>query len=123
MTERFNLERVNRSIGSQPSFHEGATVDALTAMVIALLGEVAVLRDRIDAAERLSEAAGGAGPADLDRFVASAEVNLSRQAVRNALYDRVLGVAVDKLVPEKLQREQAAYDNVLREVATQDVAT
>lgn len=120
MTERFNVDRTQRSIGSQPNFHDMPTIDALTGMVIALLGEVVVLRDRVDAAERLSAAAGGPGPAEVDRFAATPEVNLARQAVRNAVYDRVLGVAVDKLLPESLRRQQSAYETVLQDVEKQE---
>ena len=117
MAERFNLDRIQRAIGSQPSFHEIPAVDALTSMVIALLGEVAVLRDRLDASERLSKAAGSFGPGEVDRFKPDAETNTSRQATRDAMYDRVLGVGVDKLIPERLKREQAAYDQVLTDVS------
>lgn len=116
MAERFNLERIQRSIGSQPRVHDNPTVDALSGMVIALLGEVAVLRDRLDAHERLSGNAGGFGPEDVDRFRPDTEANLRRQAVRDAIYDRVLGAGVEKLVPERLKQEQAAYDQVLVDI-------
>jgi hypothetical protein len=118
MAERFNLERIKHAVGSQPNFHDTPAIDALSGMVIALLGEVAVLRDRIDASERLSRLAGGHGPEDVDRFRPTAEDSLARQGVRNAIYDRVLGVAVERLVPETLKREQTAYEQVIQDVAT-----
>jgi hypothetical protein len=117
MAERFNIDRVKRPMGSQPSFNEHPTVEALTGMVIALLGEVAVLRDRIDASERLSAAGGVHGPEEVDRFQADPEARLARQGVRTAMYDRVLGVAVDRLAPEQLKQEQTSYDQVLKDVS------
>lgn len=117
MAERFNLDRVQRAIGSQPSFHESPAVDALTDMVIALVGEVALLRDRLDAHERLSGAHGGFGPRQVDAFKADGEAAPQRQAARDAIYDRVLGAGVDKLAPDRLKREQARYDQVLTDVS------
>ncbi|TWB40612.1 hypothetical protein [Nitrospirillum pindoramense] len=112
--ERKNQERVSRAQGSQPTIFKDAVTDALGAMVMALLGEVMVLRDRLDAHERL---AGGYGPADVDAFRPDPEARAYRAAYRRLAYDRVLGVARDKLLPDSL-REQRDYDTVLDEVTT-----
>lgn len=119
MVERRNLDRVKQPLGSQPVFHDEATVDALGAMVIALLGEVAVLRDRLDANERLIAQAGGHGPADVDRYAPDQTVLAARAQYRDAAYDRVLGVARDRLMPAALRQQQRAYDQVIADVATQ----
>jgi hypothetical protein len=112
MIERHNLERIGHPMGSQAQFHEQPTIDALTSMVIALLGEVSVLRDRLDANERLSH-----GPAAVDGYNPDAAAVQARQTVRNAMYDRVLGVALDRLLPAQLAAQQTAYTEVLGEVA------
>lgn len=119
MAERRNLDRVRQPLGSQPVFHDEATVDALGAMVIALLGEVMVLRDRLDANERLSAQAGGHGPADVDRYAPDTSVAIARSHYREAAYDRVLGVARDRLMPAALRAQQHAYEQVIADVATQ----
>jgi hypothetical protein len=116
VTQRKNMERTRRSIGSQPVVFESQTVDALSGMVLALLGEVMVLKDRLDANERLLAAAGLHGPGDIDGFAPDQAARDYRGAYRQAAYDRVLGVARDKLMPEALA-EQQAYDGVLRDVA------
>lgn len=116
MTLRMNIERTRRSIGSQPVVFENATVDALSSMVLALLGEVVVLKDRLDANERLLAAAGLHGPTDVDSFAPDQEAREYRGAYRQAAYDRVLGVARDKLMPDALA-EQQSYDRVLQDVA------
>jgi hypothetical protein len=85
-------------------------------MVLALLGEVAVLKDRLDANERLLAAAGLHGPDDVDVFSPDAQVRAHRSAYRQACYDRVLGVARDRLLPEALA-EQQAYESTLSIVA------
>jgi hypothetical protein len=68
MVQRINLDRKTWSKGSQPVVFESETVDALAGMVLALLGELVVLKDRLDANERLLAAAGLHGPADVDTF-------------------------------------------------------
>lgn len=117
MAERQNLDRVKRPLGSHPVFHDEATVDALNAMVLALLGEVMVLRDRLDANERLCAQAGGHGPADVDLYLPDAAVSAERARYRDASYDRVLGVARDRLMPQALQQEQHAYDEIIDDVS------
>ena len=117
MQARKNLDRVSRSVGSQPVIFKDATTDALTGMVLALLGEVAVLRDRLDANERLSAARGFHGPADVDDYRPDAGAKKYRTAYRHLMYDRVLGVGRDKLLPAAL-KEQRDYDGVLSDVTT-----
>lgn len=112
-----NRDRVARSVGSQPVIFKDATTDALAGMVLALLGEVAVLRDRLDANERLSAARGGHGPADVDAYQPDAAAKAWRARIRQLTYDRVLGVGRDKLLPEAL-KQQRDYDGVLADVTT-----
>lgn len=116
MVERKNLDRTARSKGSQPVVLESATQDALAGMVLALLGEVMVLKDRLDANERLLKAAGLHGPEDVDAFHPDADARAHRGACRQKAYERVLGVARDRLVPEALT-EQNAYENEVARVA------
>lgn len=116
MAERMNLDRKVFPKGSQPVVFGDQTTDALAGMVLALLGEVVVLKDRLDANERLLKAAGLHGVADVDAFNPDADVRAHRGAYRQAIYDRVLGVARDRLLPEALA-EQQAYEGVLGAVA------
>jgi len=117
LVERKNQDRTARSKGSQPVVLESATQDALAGMVLALLGEVMVLKDRLDANERLLRAAGLHGPVDVDTFQPDAEARLYRGAYRQKTYERVLGVARDRLLPDALA-DQTAYENELARVAS-----
>lgn len=117
MVERKNQERTSRSKGSQPIVFEDERQDALAGMVLSLLGEVMVLKDRLDANERMLEAAGLHGPEDVDRFTPDGAVNQHRGGYRQAIYDRVLGSALERLLPDALT-EQKAYDGVVNEVAS-----
>jgi hypothetical protein len=117
MSTRTNKDRIQRSVGSQPVIFKDAQTDALTAMVLALLGEVVVLRDRLDAHERLSARQGGFGPAEVDDYRPDEAARAPRARLRQATYDRVLGAARDKLLPQALQ-EQHDYDHVVSDVST-----
>lgn len=112
MAERMNLDRKARSKGSQPVVFESETVDALAGLVLALMGEVVVLKDRLDANERLLKAAGLHGPADIDTFAPDEEARAYRGAYRQGIYERVLGTARDRLMPEALA-DQHDYEGVL----------
>lgn len=114
--ERINRERVARSRGSQPTLFDDAATDALAGMVLALLGEVVVLKDRLDANERLLATAGLHGPETVDGFAPDEATRGHRAAYRQGIYDRVLGVARDRLMPGALA-EQDAYAAVLSDVA------
>ncbi|RVU06980.1 hypothetical protein EOE18_03200 [Novosphingobium umbonatum] len=116
MVERKNLDRAARPKGSQPVVFESATQDALAGMVLALLGEVMVLKDRLDANERLLKAAGLHGPEDIDAYHPDADARAYRGAYRAKAYDRVLGVARDKLLPDALAL-QADYEQEVARVA------
>lgn len=116
MAERKNLDRVQRAKGSQPVIFEDETTDALAGMVIALLGETIVLKDRLDANERLLQAAGLHGPADVENFQPDEDARAYRANYRQQAYDRVLGVARDRLLPEKFT-EQSSYEKLLQDVA------
>ncbi len=58
-------------------------------MIVALTSEVAVLRARLDAFERLSEAAGGVSPEQIDAFAPDAEAESERAKQRQRLLRRV----------------------------------
>ena len=64
-------------------------LDTLLHMVLALTGEVATLRARLDTHERLNEAAGGWGNTDVEAYVAPAEIARQRAAMTDELIAQV----------------------------------
>lgn len=116
MAERRNLDRIRYAKGSQPVVFDEPVTDALAAMVIALLGEVSVLRDRLDANERLLLQAGVHGPDNVDAYQPDERSKQQRSIARDGMYDRVLGAGRDKLLPSLLVDRQL-YDETLSAVA------
>lgn len=79
-----------------PRLHKGRRavpgdprIDALINMVLSLTSEVAVLRERLDAHERLAQAGVPASPDAVDAFAPDAAVQQARTAQRERLIKKV----------------------------------
>lgn len=84
-----------RPRGKAPQFHDDPAVDRLWAVVTALAGEVATLRDRLDAHERLAEKTGAYSRADVDAYEPTPEIDAERGKWREAYLSRVYRVMLD----------------------------
>lgn len=73
--------------GKRPGFAPDPNVDRLTAMVMALAGEVWVLRERLDSLERVTGQS-----AAVEGYIADDAVAAQREADRAAFLDRVLAI-------------------------------
>jgi hypothetical protein len=78
-------ERVGYVKNGRPNFFDDPVNDKLLAMVMALLGEVSVLRERVDTHERLAARHGLVTAMDIEAFVADEDA-------RQAMLERVLSV-------------------------------
>ncbi len=85
-------ERVAYVQNGRPQFFDDPVNDKLLAMVMALLGEVCVLRERLDTHERLAARHGMFSAADIEAFVADDNAAAERKAARQASLERVLSV-------------------------------
>ncbi len=72
-----------------PIPNQSATEDMLLAMVTALAGELAVLRERLDTSERLLDAAGVVSREKIEAFAPDAAATTEREALRKNLISRV----------------------------------
>lgn len=76
--------------GERPTFFPDPAVDQLWWVMLAMLGEMSVLRDRLDAHERLAARHGLYTPADVDAFEPTAEEAKLRADEREAMLERAL---------------------------------
>ena len=76
--------------GERPTFFPDPSVDRLWWVMLAMLGEITVLRDRLDAHERLAARRGLYTPADVDEFQPTPEESQARSAQREAVVERAL---------------------------------
>ena len=101
--------------GRRPLFMRDPDVDKLLAMIMAMSGEIALLRGRLDTHERLLAAGQPVTPQAIDAFVPDAASEAAREAQRQAMLARVfriLAVAaaqtqqpdIDKLVDDAIRK-------------------
>ncbi len=83
--------------GKQPIYLDNPHVDKLLAMVMALTGEVSVLRERLDTIERLLETKGNISIAEIESYQADEKVTQQREQWRDAYLERVLRVLEEDL--------------------------
>jgi len=91
-------DRVDYVKNGRAKFFADPVNDQLLAMVMSLLGEVCVLRDRLDAQERLAAEKGLWTPEDIDAFQPDAQASAERQREREATLARVLKVLNEEVV-------------------------
>lgn len=96
--------------GKKPVYFD-TTTDKLISMVLTLMGEVSVMRDRLDTVERLAEKKGVFKLDDIETFDVSPEVSKVRSERRAAYIARVL-----KSVQDELDALQAKDDGLNVEV-------
>ncbi|MDJ0929001.1 MAG: hypothetical protein QNJ73_15295 [Gammaproteobacteria bacterium] len=82
----------------RPAFFDDPVNDKLLAMIMSLLGEICVLRERLDAQERLAQAHGLWAPEDIDTYVPDTEAQVARARERDAVLQRVLKVLTEEVV-------------------------
>lgn len=91
--------------------------ETLLSMVMALTGEVSVLRERLDAHERLLDQAGlPLHPTAVDAYVPDSEAREYRQAARQRILRHVMRAINERLPPEELGAQSHAYQTIMEEV-------
>ena len=98
--------------GKTSPFHDGPRNDQLFAMVMALTVEVAILRDRLDTHERVSEKKGGFSSKDIEEYNTDNEALSSRSELRKRIYHKVFRVLREEsaLMEENSKEE---YDDFM----------
>jgi hypothetical protein len=79
-----------RAKGRRPEFHDEPAIDRLLSLTMALVGEVSVLRERIDTVERLLEAKGSISRADIEGYVPDSTAGEERGLATRAYIARVM---------------------------------
>lgn len=101
--------------GKRPQFFENPEVDRILAIVMAVAGEVSVLRDRLDTMERLAEQKGFVTKNEIDAYRPDEAVEEERQQWRSEYLERVLRVVHHELESEARGETREIYESVVRE--------
>ena len=80
--------------GKRPVYFQDPEIDQLLAIVLALAGEVSVLRERLDTIERLAAARGLFSSQDIEAYSPDDQVIAEREQQRSAYIARILRVVL-----------------------------
>jgi hypothetical protein len=112
------MPRVSR--GAQPVFFDHPALEAMHGMLVVLLEEVCVLRDRLDTCEQLGARGIPVTPDAIDAYTPDDAAEQAREARRQATIRRVLR-PVQQLQAAAVSRAQAQYDAVARDLAEREI--
>lgn len=102
-----------RAKGRRPDYHDFAT-DRLVSIVMALVGEVSVLRQRLDTAERLLEASGALSRAAIEAYEPDRQAGYERGVETKAYISRVMRGVQQAM--EAMAADDKPVDEVIAEL-------
>lgn len=117
MTETVTIQRKAR--GERPRYFEDPAIDKVLSIAMALAGEVAVLRDRLDSVERLLEKGEPVSQNLIDSYAPDATVREERDAWRETFLSTILrsvheereGLA--EIAQMQASKQPTAYDDAV----------
>lgn len=107
--------------GERPRYFDDPAIDKVLSITLALAGEVAVLRDRVDTIERLAAVGEAISPGAVDAFVPDPEVRAARDAWRDGFLDVVLRAVHQEM--EGLESKAETYDSAIATVQIDEPST
>ena len=109
--------------GERPRYFQDPAIDKVLSITLALAGEVAVMRDRLDTIERLAEEGVQPTKAAIDGYVPDEQVRTERDAWRDGFLDVVLRVVHQELEDLERKADQLPYDEAVKHVETAESST
>jgi hypothetical protein len=100
--------------GKRPRYFDDPAIDRTLSIVLALVGEVSVLRERLDTVERLLDANGSISRGDIERYTPDREAGFERGLATREFITRVMrGVQQDM---EALTESEPPVEEISREL-------
>ena len=78
--------------GRRPFFLDSPDSDKLLAMIVALVGEVSIVKERLDTHERLAAQGKVATPEEIENYAPDEDVEDKREAWRAGMLERVFRI-------------------------------
>lgn len=113
MSEKIELQK--KAKGQRPQYFQDPAIEKTLSIALALAGEVAVMRDRMDTIERLLEAGEPVTRAAVDAYIPSPGVREERDAWRDEYLGNVLRIIHQER--EELQKaaaEARPYEDAIK---------
>jgi hypothetical protein len=106
--------------GAQPSFFDEPALEAMHGMLLVVLEEVCVLRDRLDTYERLGAEGIAVTPGAVDAYTPDEAAETVREQRRQETIRRVFR-PVKQLQEAAVSRAQARYEQEARQIAEREI--
>ena len=103
-----------RAKGARPKYFDDPAIDRLLSIVMALAGEVAVVKERLDTVERLLDAKGTISRADIKAYAPEPSAGHERGLMHREFAARILrGVQQDM---ESLEMAESSVEEVSKQL-------
>lgn len=109
--------------GKRPQYFADPATDKLLAMVVTLMSELSITRDRLDSVERLLERHGVFDQAEVERFRPEGEAAAAREQRRAASTARVLRMLEAELNEALGPDAPRSHEELAREFGSETPAT
>jgi len=110
------IKRIRTAKGRRPYFFDDPNIDKLLAMIMALTGEVSVIRERLDTHERLAEKKKFATSDNIEAYKPTEAVEQWRVQWRADYIARILRIVQVELDQLTMQSDKD-YDKIVEEVS------
>ena len=100
--------------GKRPQYFEDPATDKLMAIVVSLIGELSVTRDRLDALERLLETEGSLSRQQLDEMRFDEEAANERDRERRDYIGRVMRIVTMELQQTNEDGATPSFDEQMK---------
>ena len=111
------VKRIRTAKGRRPYFFEDPNIDKLLAMIMALTGEVSVLRERLDTHERLANKKKWASHQAIEDYEPDEIAEAFRAQWRSEFIARVLRIVQVELDQISRESQDKEYEEIVEEVS------
>jgi len=120
MSRQQDKPRQRVAKGRRPFVLESADSDKLLSMIVALVGEVSIVKDRLDTHERIAAAGKVATPDEIEVYSPDEDVEDEREAWRTLMLDRVFRIISSTKDGGSQKDAEEAYGALIDEFANDD---
>jgi hypothetical protein len=103
-----------RAKGQRPHYFDDPAQDRMLSILMALVGEVSVLRERQDTIERLLDAKGTLSRADIEAYAPDGDAAYERSVATKAYIARVMRALQQEM--EAMQADDAPIADVVQQL-------
>jgi hypothetical protein len=108
---------IKNAKGKRPTFNPAQGIDQAMSMIMVLASEVAMLRDRLDAGERVAKAHGIDLAAGIEALEFGEEALQQREAYRQDFLDRLFYLARKEAAEASAQETSEGFEATVAEIA------